>query len=69
MPGEMLFDALGKESFTAPLTPACEGGASAFGAHAGTKPMLLLAGAFGGLESAFHSKRRVGRQGACMLGS
>ena len=58
VPGEMLFNALGEEAFTATLTPASEGRPSTFGAHARTKPVLLLACAFGRLECAFHSGLR-----------
>jgi hypothetical protein len=42
----MDFYALGQQPFTAALTASSQGGASAFGLHAGTKAMLLFAGTF-----------------------
>jgi hypothetical protein len=46
MPGEMDFHALWQQAFTAALTTASQGGASAFRLHAGAKAMLPFAGAF-----------------------
>jgi hypothetical protein len=54
MAREMTIDAFWQQTFAAALTPPCEGGASAFGPHAGTKTVLLLACSFGWLISAFH---------------
>jgi hypothetical protein len=47
--GEMDFDALWEEAFTAALATSRESGAPALGAHAGTKPVLLLSCALGAL--------------------
>jgi hypothetical protein len=64
--GVVYLDAFWKETFTAALTASRQGGAAGFGAHAGTEPMLILAGAFGALKGAFHSEicpdegRRIG---------
>ena len=46
--------ALGEEAFTATLAAARESGAAGFGAHTGAEPVLVLPGAFGALERAFH---------------
>jgi hypothetical protein len=54
--GVMDFDAFGEEPFTAALAASRESGAAGFGAHAGTEPVLVLAGAFGALEGAFHNR-------------
>jgi hypothetical protein len=50
----MDLDAFGEEAFTAALAASRQGGASGFSAHAGTEPVLVLAGAFGALKGAFH---------------
>jgi hypothetical protein len=50
----MDLDAFGEEAFTTALAASREGGASGFSAHAGTEPVLVLAGAFGALKGAFH---------------
>jgi len=42
----MNFHALGQQPFTAALTAASQGGASAFRLHASAKAMLPFAGAF-----------------------
>lgn len=42
MPCEMHFGAFREEPFAPALTPAREGGAAAFGAHAGAETVLLF---------------------------
>lgn len=57
----MHFDALGKQTFAAPLTTACQGCAAPFRFHAGTKTMLAFACSLGWLISAFHkTENRLG---------
>ena len=65
----MLLHALGQEAFTTALAAPGQGCTSTFGAHAGTKTVLLLACAFGGLECAFHMELCGRRNGAGMLRS
>jgi hypothetical protein len=69
--GGVDFDAFGEETFTAALPASRQGGPSGFGAHAGTEPVLVLAGAFGALKGAFHIESSVAgcrRIGAGRLG-
>jgi hypothetical protein len=54
MTNVMSFDTFREQSLTTPLSAACEGGAPAFGAHAGTKTVLALPCSLGWLISAFH---------------
>ena len=49
VPRKMHFHALGQQTFAATLTTPGEGGAPAFGAHAGAKTMLLFPGSLGSL--------------------
>jgi hypothetical protein len=42
----MAIDPLRQKSFPAALTASRKGGAAAFGSHAGTKTVLLLASSF-----------------------
>jgi hypothetical protein len=42
----MAIDSLRQETFSASLTASRKGGAAAFGSHAGTKTVLLLASSF-----------------------
>jgi len=49
MPRKWDFDAFGEKSFAAPLAAPGESCAPAFGAHPGTKTVLLPAGSFGSL--------------------
>jgi hypothetical protein len=69
MAGVMDFDAFWEEAFTAALAASRKSSAAGFGAHAGTEPVLVLAGAFGALKGAFHIKfrRRGQRIGAGRL--
>jgi len=46
---EMSIDAFGEQAFATALTTTGEGGASAFGPHAGPKTVLLLSCALGSL--------------------
>jgi len=57
----MLFDALGKQTFAAALTAACQRCSAPFRFHTGTKAMLTFACSLGGLISAFHkTENRLG---------
>jgi hypothetical protein len=58
MAREMTIDAFWQQTFAAALTTAREGGASAFGPHAGAKTVLLLARSFRWLISAFHKAEK-----------
>jgi hypothetical protein len=58
MAREMTIDALWQQTFAAALTTTRENGTSAFGPHAGTKTVLLLARSFGCLVSAFHKAEK-----------
>jgi len=49
MPREMHFHAFGQEAFATALTTPGESGTAPFGAHAGTKTMLLFPGSLGSL--------------------
>jgi hypothetical protein len=62
-------DALWKKTLAAALAPPCQGGASGFATHARAKSMLVFAGAFGWLESAFHNGEPAKSEGRAMLGS
>jgi hypothetical protein len=48
-------DAFWKKTLAAALAAPRQGGAPGFATHARAKSMLLFAGAFGSLESAFHN--------------
>jgi len=50
----MDFRAFWQEPFPSTLTPPRESGASAFGAHARAKTVLVFSGALRALERAFH---------------
>ena len=50
----MPFNALWKQAFAAALAAACQGRATPFRLHAGTKTMLTFACSLGWLVSAFH---------------
>jgi hypothetical protein len=54
MTNVMPVDAFREQSLTTPLSAACQGGAPAFGAHAGTKTVLAFPCSLGWLVSAFH---------------
>ena len=54
MAREMALDTFRQETFATALTPPGEGGASTLGSHPRPKAMLLLAGSFRWLISAFH---------------
>ncbi len=58
MAREMTIDAFWQQTFASALTTAREGGASAFGPHAGAKTVLLLARSFRWLISAFHKAEK-----------
>src|SRR5437868_9849111 len=60
----MNFRAFRQQPFPSTLTPPREGGASAFGAHAGAKTVLVFPGALRALECAFHGF--VCRRGATL---
>lgn len=55
----MDLDALGQEALASALTAAGQGGASAFGLHAGAEPVLAFARAFGSLVSSLHGWKSV----------
>ena len=54
MPGVMIFDPLRQQTFASALSPTREGGAAAFGFHAGSETVLAFTGALRWLVSAFH---------------
>jgi hypothetical protein len=54
----MTLDAFRQEAFTPALATTREGGASTFGPHAGTKPVLLFARSLGWLISTFHKAEK-----------
>jgi hypothetical protein len=54
MPRKGDIDALGQQALATTLTPSRKSRASAFCAHASAKAMLLFAGPFRSLQSAFH---------------
>jgi len=54
MAGVVNLHAFRHEAFTSTLTAACNDVAPAFGFHARTEAVLVLAGAFGWLVSSFH---------------
>jgi hypothetical protein len=57
----MPFNALWKQAFAAALAAACQGCATPFCLHAGTKTMLTFACSLGWLVSAFHkTENRLG---------
>ena len=59
----MTLDALRQEAFATALATAREGGASAFGPHAGAKTVLAFARSLGWLISAFHKTEKfAGRE-------
>ena len=60
---------LWKKTLAAALAPPRQGGAPGFTTHARAKSMLLFAGAFGWLESAFHNGEPAKGEGTAMLGS
>lgn len=60
---------LWKKTLAAPLAPPRQGGAPGFATHTRAKSMLLFAGAFGSLESAFHNGEPAKGEGRAMLGS
>jgi hypothetical protein len=60
---------LWKKTLAAALAPPRQGGASGFATHARAKSMLVFAGAFGWLESAFHNGEPAKDEGRAMLGS
>jgi hypothetical protein len=61
--------ALWKKTLATALAPPRQGGAPRFATHARAKSMLLFAGAFGWLESAFHNSEPAKGEGRAMLGS
>jgi len=58
MAREMALDTFRQETFATALTPPGEGGASTLGSHPRPKAMLLLAGSFRWLISAFHKAEK-----------
>ena len=62
-------DAFWKKTLAATLAPPRQGGAPGFATHARAKSMLVFAGAFGWLESAFHNGEPAKGEGRAMLGS
>jgi len=61
--------ALWKKTLAAALAPPRQSGAPGFATHARAKSMLLFAGAFGWLESAFHNSEPAKGERRAMLGS
>jgi hypothetical protein len=58
VPGVVTLNAFRQKPFAAALTPAGKGGATAFGAHAGAKTVLALAGSLRWLVSSFHKAEK-----------
>jgi hypothetical protein len=67
----MPFNALWKQAFAAALAAACQGCATPFCLHAGTKTMLTFACSLGWLVSALHNTDREPRHdlGAVTVGA
>jgi hypothetical protein len=61
MPRVVTLDPFRQKAFPAALAPARESGATAFGAHPRTKPVLTLASSFRWLISAFHKTEKSAR--------